>query len=280
MHKNECLLPKCAVINDLSGFGRCSLTVAIPILSALGIQACPLPTAILSNHTGYNDFYFQDFTNHMQVYFEKWQALSLHFDSIYTGFLGNEKQIEIILEFIHRFKKDGTLLFVDPVMGDHGGLYSTYNSDLCSGMKRLVAKADIITPNLTEACILADVPYINKITKNDHTHILEIGEKLLTQGPETVIITGVKTDDKVYNFVLNKKNNERFYEESDFVACEYCGTGDVFASLMCGYLTAGMDHREALKKATDFLVRTIKYSNYHHVDPLDGVAFETFLKNL
>ncbi|MEG2857909.1 MAG: bifunctional hydroxymethylpyrimidine kinase/phosphomethylpyrimidine kinase, partial [Clostridia bacterium] len=156
-----CTLPKCAVINDLSGFGRCSLTVTRPILSAMGIQTCPLPTAILSNHTGYDNFYFADFTQHMREYYSKWDELNLSFDAIYTGFLGNAQQIEIILDFIDKFKSEKTLLFVDPVMGDNGDIYATYDKNLCSEMRRLVARADIITPNLTEACILAGVPYID-----------------------------------------------------------------------------------------------------------------------
>ncbi len=269
-------VPKCAVINDLSGFGRCSLTVAIPILSAMGIQACPIPTAILSNHTGYDDYFFEDFTDNMQVYFEKWEKLGLEFDSIYTGFLGSEKQIELILEFVKKFRTDKTLLLVDPVMGDHGKIYATYNENLCDEMRRLVCLADVTTPNLTEACILAGVDYPENICNEQ---VFEIGEKLIDLGAKTAVITGVRNRGKMVNFVLST-SGERLAVENDFVACEYCGTGDVFASLMCGYMTRGVDYKTALKHSAEFLINTIAYSHRTGVDPLDGVAFEKYLSEL
>jgi len=266
-------VPKCAVINDLSGFGRCSLTVAVPILSAMGVQACPVPTAILSNHTAYEDFFFEDFTDNMEIYFEKWKKLSLNFDSIYTGFLGSEKQIEIILKFVREFRTPKTLLLVDPVMGDNGMIYATYNPSLCEEMKRLVCLADIITPNLTEACILTGTEYPEKASEDV---VFEIGEKLLKIGAKCAIITGVRREGKMMNFVLSQ-DGERLALESDFVACEYCGTGDVFASLMCGYMTRGVDHKTALERSAEFLIKTIKYSHETNVHPLDGVAFERYL---
>ena len=273
-------LLKCAVINDLSGYGRCSLTVAIPVISALGIQTCPVPTAILSNHTAYPDFYFEDYSDRMKPYYEKWKSLNLSFNSIYTGFLGSVKQISLILDFISQFKGEDTLLFVDPVMGDNGKRYATCDEDLCNGMRKLVACADIITPNLTEACILADAPYIDNVTPEDHDAIFEIAEKLLAMGPRCVVITGVHTDGVMYNFVRSIDDNERFYVSSPFVAQEYCGTGDLFASLLCGYLTLGVPHREALKKTQDIVSRALSYSHEMGVNPLDGVAFEPFLKEM
>lgn len=273
-------LLKCAVINDLSGFGRCSLTVALPVISALGIQACPVPTAILSNHTGYSDFYFEDYSDRMKPYYDKWEALNLHFNSIYTGFLGSEKQVSLILDFICKFKKEDTLLFVDPVMGDNGKRYTTCDENLCSRMRELVARADIITPNLTEACILSDTPYIEEVTPDLHDKIFEIAEKLLALGPKTVVITGIRTDGIMYNFVRDRKNDERFYTSSPFVAREYCGTGDLFASLLCGYLTLGVPHKEALEKTQNILTKALTHSHNMGVSPLDGVAFEPFLKEL
>lgn len=273
-------LLKCAVVNDLSGFGRCSLTVAIPVISALGIQTCPVPTAILSNHTGYDDFYFEDYTDRIQKYYEKWEKLNLHFNSIYTGFLGSNAQIALISDFIARFKAEDTLLFVDPVMGDNGSMYTTYNDAMCRGMRELISHADIITPNLTEACLLADVPYLSKVSPADHAAVFEIAETLLSMGPACVIITGVHTDGTMYNFVRSQKDHERFHISSPFVAQEYCGTGDLFASLLCGYLTRGVPHHEALQKTQDFVTRALTFSDAHHVNPLDGVAFEPLLKEL
>jgi len=273
-------LLKCAVINDLSGFGRCSLTVALPVISALGIQACPVPTAILSNHTGYDDYYFEDYSDRMKSYYDKWSTLNLHFNSIYTGFLGSKEQVSLILDFISRFKKEDTLLFVDPVMGDNGKCYTTYDEDLCVEMRELVRHADIITPNLTEACILSDKPYIPEVTPEHHDEIFEIADNLLSLGPKTVVITGVRTNGIMYNFVRSRENNERFHVSSPFVAQEYCGTGDLFASLLCGYLTLGIPHREALEKTQNILSKALDYSHKLGVRPLDGVAFEPFLKEL
>ncbi len=269
-------VPKCAVINDLSGFGRCSLTVAVPILSAMGVQACPVPTAILSNHTAYDDFFFKDLTDDMETYFDKWKKLGLEFDSIYTGFLGNERQIELILDFVKEFRSESTLLLVDPVMGDNGKIYATYNEKMCEEMQRLVHSADLITPNLTEACILAGVDYPQNVCDEQ---VFEIGEKLLKLGAKCAVITGVRKAGKMMNFVLSI-HGERLALESDFVACEYCGTGDVFASLMCGYMTRGVDCENALKRSAEFLIKTIKYSHETGVNPLDGVAFERYLNEI
>ncbi len=269
-------VPKCAVINDLSGFGRCSLTVAVPILSAMGVQACPVPTAILSNHTAYDDFFFKDLTDDMETYFQKWKKLGLEFDSIYTGFLGNERQIELILDFVKEFRLENTLLLVDPVMGDNGKIYATYNEKMCQEMQRLVHSADLITPNLTEACILAGAEYPQKVCDEQ---VFEIGEKLIALGAKSAVITGVRKAGKMMNFVLSVQG-DRLALESDFVACEYCGTGDVFASLMCGYMTRGVDCKTALARSAEFLIKTIKYSHETGVNPLDGVAFERYLNQI
>ncbi len=271
---------RCAVINDLSGFGRCSLTVAIPILSAQGIQACPLPTAILSNHTAFDEYYFEDYTDRMREYASYWQKLNLEFDSIYTGFLGSEKQVEAILEFVEQFQKPETLLFVDPAMADHGELYATCTKELCDKMRDLVRHADVITPNLTEACLLAEVPYMGHDARDGYDEVYELGETLALLGPKQVIITGVKCGDRVANVVVDREKGTRFVIESPHISCEYCGTGDTFASVLCGYLTQGMDLYEALEKTSEFVSKTVKFSFEHGVSPLEGVAFEPFIQEL
>ena len=149
---------KIAVINDISGFGRCSIAVSLPIISMLKVQCCPLPTSIFSNHTGFPSFFFEDFTKNMEPYMEEWKKLDLKFNGISTGFLGSAEQIRIVQEFISEFKSKDTLVIVDPVMGDYGKTYSTYTEEMCQRMKQLACKADILTPNLTEACILTDTP--------------------------------------------------------------------------------------------------------------------------
>ena len=150
---------KIAVINDLSGYGRCSLTVAIPVLSAMGHQCCPIPTAILSNHTEFPVYFFDDYTEKMTTYTDKWKELGLSFDAIATGFLGSEAQIGIVMEIVQKLKAEKTFVVVDPVMGDHGHAYETYTPEMCEQMKELVCMADVVLPNVTECCILTDTPY-------------------------------------------------------------------------------------------------------------------------
>ena len=150
---------KIALINDVTGFGRCSIAVELPVISALKVQCCPLPTSVLSNHTGFDSFYFEDFTDSMPAYIAEWKKLNLKFDGICSGFLGSHRQIKIVEDFFKTFKTDENIILVDPVMGDYGKLYSTYTTQTCTEMKKLVKYADILTPNLTEACILTDEEY-------------------------------------------------------------------------------------------------------------------------
>ena len=158
-HNNQ---KKIAVINDFSGFGRCSIAVALPIISTLKIQCCPLPTSIFSNHTGFDSFFFDDYTDKMPLYINEWKKLGLQFDGITSGFLGSKKQIEIVTQFFKDFKTKENIIIVDPVMGDYGKIYATYTKEMCEEMKKLVQYADIITPNITELCILTDTPYQEK----------------------------------------------------------------------------------------------------------------------
>lgn len=150
---------KIAMVNDLSGYGRCSLTVAIPILSAMKVQCCPIPTSILSNHTGFPVYFFDDYTEKMGEFIHKWKELELTFDGIVSGFLGSEAQIEIVMDVIRQFGQEDTKVIIDPIMGDHGETYATYTPAMCSRMKELVSMGDIVTPNLTEACILTGRTY-------------------------------------------------------------------------------------------------------------------------
>lgn len=158
---------KIAIINDMSGFGRCSIAVELPIISRMKIQGCPLPTAILSNHTGFDSFFFDDYTDKMTAYMTEWKKLDLQFNGICTGFLGSKQQIEIVEKFMEMFKTDSNITIIDPVMGDYGKLYPTYTMQTCLEMKKLVQFADILTPNLTEICILTDTQYHENWTKDE-----------------------------------------------------------------------------------------------------------------
>ena len=185
---------KIAVINDLSGFGRCSIAVALPLISHLGIQCCPLPTAIFSDHTGFDSFYVKDFTDSMAPYMAEWKKLDLEFEGILTGFLGSVRQIELVEQVLGEFTTQRTTVIVDPVMGDYGKLYATYTQELCQGIGRLVQYADILTPNLTEACILTGTPYQAHFTEAE---LLVLAQKLCDQGPEKVaagVVQGVPFD--------------------------------------------------------------------------------------
>ncbi len=274
--KKQNSLKNCAVINDLSGFGRCALTVSLPILSALRVRACPVPTAVLSNHTGFDEYFFSDFTENMEPYFENWEKLHLHFDGIYTGFLGSERQVDIINAFADKFKAPDTLLFVDPVMGDHGKLYSTYTLHLVQRMKDLSARADIITPNLTELSFLSDVPY-DELLVADDKKLFSIAEKI---GAGKVVITGIRRNSRVFNLAIDCKSGDTFSSSSRYIGGEYCGTGDLFASLLCGYMIRGLSLSRALKRATAFLKTAVASSLELGVSPLDGIAFEPVLKKL
>ena len=189
---------KIAVINDFCGFGRCSLTVSLPIISAMRLQCCPLPTSVFSNHTGFDHFYYTDFTSHMDAYIDEWARLNLKFDGILTGYLGSPEQIGIVERFLERFKTKETVTVIDPVMGDDGKLYTAYSPELAEEMRRLVAYADILTPNLTEACILTDTSYREDFSDGE---LLAICEKLSAMGPKKIVLSGLEYGDDLANFV-------------------------------------------------------------------------------
>ena len=202
-----------AAIHDLSGFGRASLTAIIPILSSMGVQVCPLPTAILSNHTGgFDTFSFVDFTDHMQDYIDHWKELNIDFDCIYSGFLGSERQIEIVSGFIDDFGTEDNMVVIDPVLGDNGNLYSTMDQGLVEGMKRLVTKADIITPNFTEVSLLLGEEYKQTTTDEE---IKEWVKRLSDMGPDIIVVTSVpdKEKDKDSNVIAYDRTCNRSGQE-------------------------------------------------------------------
>jgi len=271
-------LKKIAVINDISGFGKCSLAVSLPIISALGIECNPIPTAILSNQTGYDDFYSVDFTENMTPYIDVWKKQNVHFDAILTGYLASKKQVDIILDFIEHFKGENTLVFVDPIMADDGVLYDTYDEKLCEKVKMLTKKADVIAPNLTELCILCGADY-NEISKeNNIEKITEIASSLLNETTKTVIITGVKTGDEICNIIVEKGSVNLV--KSRFLNGSYSGTGDIFSSIVCGGITKGMDISDAVKLATDFIYNSIKSTPSELDYEPNGVNFQKHLEML
>lgn len=265
---------KIAAINDLTGFGRCALTVTIPVISHMKLQCCPVPTSILSNHTGYSEYYFDDYTNRLPEYLAMWKKLNLSFDGIMSGFLGSAQQISMVEELIHHFKKEATIVVVDPVMGDHGTISSAYTEEMCLLMRRLVALADIVTPNLTEACRLTDTPYRESGMKR--TQLLAMAEKLVESGPHKVVITGIPQGEFIANFMYEKGKQPRIFR-THRVGEERCGTGDLFAAIIMADAVNGVPFERSVRKASGFVKKCMLKTAEMQIEPKNGVCFEEVL---
>lgn len=268
---------KLAVINDISGFGRCSITVSLPIVSYLGVQCCPVPTSIFSNHTGYPQFFFDDYTDRMPEYIDNWKKLGLTFEGIATGFLGSARQIQIVKKFIEEFSKEDTQIIIDPVMGDYGKLYPTYTEELCQEMKKLVSHADIVTPNLTECCKLTDMSY--KDTGWKKKELYNMAEQLSEQGPEKVVITGIRQGEFIANYIYEKGKEPKLIRTHK-VGTERSGTGDVFAAVIAVDSINGVPFDKSVKKASGFVKKCILKSIELDIPRTDGVCFEEILYQL
>lgn len=265
-----------AAINDISGSGRCSLTAAMPILAAFGLQCCTLPTAILSNHTGYDKYFFDDYTDNMERFIDDWKAYDMRFGCIYTGFLGSDRQIDIAEKFFDTFREADTKILVDPVMGDDGEIYSTYTPELCDKMKRLIRYADVVTPNVTEASILSGVKYMGDNISDIQARTM--AEHICALGTENVIITGIKRDGKAINYVYGTDGEYEY--STPIVPVYFSGTGDVFASIICGFLARGKHINDGVAFATEFIEKAAKYSYEIGLTYLEGICFEKFLKEV
>lgn len=276
---------KIAVINDLSGLGRCSLTAAISVLSAMGVQACPLPTAILSSQTEYPSYYCYDFTDKMDYFRKEWKKLGTSFSGIYTGYIASVQQIQQIFHFLDTFQTPDTFLLVDPVMGDDGITYDMYTPELLTAMKELAARADVITPNLTEFCLLTNTDYAS--LQNPSLTIEQIISRLQTAGHtfisdynQKIIITGIHfTDDDGIHKIGNLLLDDSSHFLSAFPCCNgsYSGTGDLFASCITGGLARGISLTETMQTAGSFLEKSLIDSVEDHVPVNEGVNFEKYL---
>ena len=267
---------KLAVINDLSGFGRCSIAVELPIISAMKIQCCFVPTTIFSNHTGFTSFFLEDFTDKMRPYMDEWRKLELHFQGICTGFLGSPEQIAIVSDFLRDFKEKDTVVIVDPVMGDYGKMYPTYSMETCLKMRELIPLADIITPNLTEACILAGIPYEEKWSRKK---LLWLAQNLSAMGPEKVVITGIIQGEFIANYCYEKGKEPCMFRTVK-AGTQRSGTGDIFASIVAADAVNGVSFEQSVKKAGRFIKKCIVKSIEMGIPLTDGVCFEEFLHNL
>lgn len=272
-HNNQ---KKIAVINDFSGFGRCSIAVALPIISTLKIQCCPLPTSIFSNHTGFDSFFFDDYTDKMPLYINEWKKLGLQFDGITSGFLGSKKQIEIVTQFFKDFKTKENIIIVDPVMGDYGKIYATYTKEMCEEMKKLVQYADIITPNITELCILTDTPYQKKWKISE---LEKMTEELAEKGPEKIVVTGIVQKEFIANFCYEKGKSPKILR-CHRVGTQRSGTGDVFSSIIAADAVNQVPFDKSVKKASNFIKKCILRSIEMDIPVTDGVCFEELLQTL
>lgn len=263
---NPCGLKRAALINDLSCFGKCSLGVSMPILSAYGAEAVPLPTAVLSTHTGgFCGYVVQDMTENMRKFSKHWKEIGVRFDCISTGYCCSEEQIRLACEFVRCFADDGTLVVVDPVLGDNGKLYGGFTDAHIGAMRELCALADWTTPNRTEAALLAGLPFSSS------------DEALLdAQSAENTVVTSIRSGDKIGYLARLGGSVHRI--DKDYVDLSLHGAGDVFTSALCGELLSGRDAPEALDRAADFCDRAIHKTAARQPGHWYGLAFEPVLK--
>lgn len=291
---------KVAVLNDLAGFGRCSLTAAISVLSAMGVQPCPLPTAVLSAQTGFESYFFQDLTEQMGMITEEWKKSGAQFDGIVTGFMSDHRQIGEVNHFLDLFHKEGTFLLVDPVLGDNGKRFSVFDGLFQKEMKQLVKRADIVTPNVTELCLLTDYDYdkIQNISETGDREalFLEVSKaagRLLDSGVSEVIVTGVLFEEqdaakectvgketgtggrKVANLTVTREKTTAGI--SSFIGASYSGTGDLFASVIAGGKARGDRTEDSVRLAGEMIEKAVRESAALGISGKEGAEYEKYL---
>lgn len=264
-------------IQDISCLGKCSLTVALPVISAMGVETCIIPTAVLSTHTVFQGFTFADLTDQIEPISKHWQKEGFEFDAIYTGYLGSAEQIDLVCKFFDDFKTESNFIFVDPAMADNGKLYPSFDDEFPKLMAKVCAKADIVVPNLTEACLMTGNEYK---TEYDRNYVENIMKSMVDLGAKKVIITGIALDGKYGIMSYDPEINRFSYYTHEKINKNFHGTGDVFASTCVGALTNGKSLSEAVELAGKFTLESIKKTiedpNGHDY----GVNFELALPML
>ena len=301
-HKGGDTVPRLAMINDIAGFGRCSTTVSLPVISVMKVQVCPVPTSVLSNHLGFPLCHFDDYTSHMRDYIKVWNELGLTFDGLYCGFLGNEEQIDIVREFVEMFRPP--LFLLDPVMGDHGRAYSSITETHIQKMKELLPLADIITPNITEACLLTGTPWKDgewtmqelsglclklatlcqtdsSLSLSEHFHDASnsvIDTSRTVSRRTSIVITGIRQGDSLVNFLWD--DGVYTTVSTPIAGASRPGTGDIFASILAADAVRGETLLSSVQKAANFVGLCIAGSEKAGTPVQEGVVFEKYLAAL
>ena len=289
-HKGGDFVPRLAMINDIAGFGRCSTTVSLPVISVMKVQVCPVPTSVLSNHLGFPLCHFDDYTSHMRDYIKVWGELGLTFDGLYCGFLGNEEQIDIVREFVEMFRPP--LFLLDPVMGDHGRAYSSITETHVQKMKELLPLADIITPNITEACLLTGTPWkdgewtmqelsglCERLADICQQESVSSGEASVgTVSSASIVITGIRQGDSLVNFLWD--DGVYTTVSTPIAGASRPGTGDIFASILAADAVRGETLLTSVQKAANFVGLCIAGSERAGTPVQEGVVFEKYLAAL
>ena len=266
-------MKRIVTIQDISCVGKCSLTVALPIISAMGIETAVIPTALLSTHTAFKNFTYRDLTGDLPKIAKHWKQEKFNFDGIYTGYLGSIEQIDILKEFFKQFKTPDNFIFIDPVMADNGKLYAGFDVNFVKEMKKLCKMADIIVPNLTEASYMLEKEYKEIYSEQEIKNMLI---ELSNLGPKYVVLTGVSfKDNKLGVMSYNKETNEFFTYFKEKIPAKYHGTGDIFASTLVGAITNNNTLEEGLKIAVDYVWETINDTYKTNKKDAYGVNFET-----
>ncbi|HAD54410.1 MAG TPA: pyridoxamine kinase [Lachnospiraceae bacterium] len=289
-HKGGDFVPRLAMINDIAGFGRCSTTVSLPVISVMKVQVCPVPTSVLSNHLGFPLCHFDDYTSHMRDYIKVWNELGLTFDGLYCGFLGNEEQIDIVREFVEMFRPP--LFLLDPVMGDHGRAYSSITETHVQKMKELLPLADIITPNITEACLLTGTPWkdrewtmpelsglCERLADICQQESVSSGEASVgTVSSASIVITGIRQGDSLVNFLWD--DGVYTTVSTPIAGASRPGTGDIFASILAADAVRGETLLTSVQKAANFVGLCNAGSEKAGTPVQEGVVFEKYLTAL
>ena len=272
--------PRVAAIHDLSGFGRCSLTIVMPVLSAMGVQCCPLLTAYLSTHTGgFTGNTFVDMTDAMAGAMAHWLSLKIEFEAIYTGFMGSVRQMELTADFMRSVPGNGTLRIVDPVMGDHGRLYRTYTPEMCRAMGALCQEANVIVPNRTEAALLLGEEY-DRLPEGREADSALV-RRLSLSGKRSVVLTGVSLGEgQIGAACYDRESGTVTFVQTEFVSRAFHGTGDLFASVLTGALVKGADLGAAAKQAAEFVASCARHTAPQNLPPREGIDFEPLLAEL